>query len=684
MESGTGLVKTREHTGHYRRFAVGTSILVGPRIGDVVFEPGETMMLHKWIVTALPAAIVCAGCGQPAPAPPAKPVAAEVVTVTTPDAGQAAAPAADAAAADGGSLERLRAALAAAEGEDARVLAVDAIADLGPQARGAYDDLVAATSDASARVRWHAARALGLIGEDAVAAVPLLVKLLDDADPIVATQAAAAIGRIRADDDVSAETPAAERAAYGAAVGALAAKMTHPDPRVRRAVLRAIAVLEPDQNKLAELVGGRLADSDPSVVLPALHSLADIGPEAVPVLVKALGNPRARYWASLALAEIGAAAAPAVPALQAGVSAGEPEERMQSIMTLAAIGDASRPAVGEIAKALDAEENSLRFAAAFALGRLRAGEADAALEKAAADLDPFLAAIAAWARARIHPDDPQLVAAAAERLSAGLSGAKPAVQAASISAISDLAGSIDDATERRLADDFVRLLASPEPGVREAAAAALVREGPLAVDALERALDDPDRRGIAMEILTAIGPVSKGALDSFLEALADPDPAHRGDAAIAIAAVGPEAAEAVPALQAMLATTDGPPGPRYAAVYALGRIGAAAKPAAAELRKLAGSDDELLATVATWASLKIEPGDSALFTSAVPLLRKALRGGEQLARLEAAVALGDIGAPAAEAVPILELVSEEDPAPAVRAAAKRALEQIRGGPAPGR
>lgn len=352
---------------------------------------------------------------------------------------------------------------------------------------------------------------------------------------------------------------------------------------------------------------------------------------------------------------------------------------MQSIMTLAAIGDASRPAIDEIAKALDAQENSLRFAAAFALGRLRAKEADAALEKAATDADPFLAAIASWARARIHPDDKQLVGAAVEKLTAGLAGGKPAVQTAAISAISDLKGSIDDATEKRLTDEFVRLLSSPEADVREAAAAALVREGPLAVDALEKALANPDVRGIAMEILTAIGPVSKGALDSFLKALADPDPSHRGDAAIAIAAVGPDAAEAVPALQAMLTSTDGPPGLRYAAAYALGRIGAAAKPAASDLQKLAGSDDELLATVATWASLKVEPGNTALFTSAVPLLRKALRGGEQLARLEAAVALGDIGAPAADAVPILELVSEEDPAPAVRAAAKRALEQIRGG-----
>ena len=279
------------------------------------------MTLQHRIVTALLAATACAGCGQPAPPPPARPVSAEVVTVTAqeekqragPAAAPASAPAANASPAGVASLEPLRAALAAAEGEDARVLAVDAIAALGPQARGAYDDLVNATGDASSRVRWHAARGLGLIGEDAVAAVPLLAKLLDDADPIVATQAAAAIGLIRADDDVSPGMPAADRAAYEQAFEALAAKMTHADPRVRRAVLRAIAVLEPDENKLAPLVGERLADADPSVVLPALQSLADIGPEAVPVLVKALENPRARYWASVALAEIGAAAAPAVP-----------------------------------------------------------------------------------------------------------------------------------------------------------------------------------------------------------------------------------------------------------------------------------------------------------------------------------------------------------------------------------
>ncbi|MFM8494966.1 MAG: HEAT repeat domain-containing protein [Planctomycetia bacterium] len=612
-----------------------------------------------------------AGCGQtPPPAP--KPVAVQVAPAVATEAA-AQSPAATA------SIDALRAALAAATDEESRVLAVDAIAALGPQARGAFDDLVKATADSSARVRWHAARGLGLIGEDAVAAVPLLVKLLDDTDPIVATQAAAAIGLMRADDEV-ANMPPADKAAYDGAVTALVAKMTHADPRVRRAVLRALAKLAPDADELAPIVSMRLADADPSVVLPALHSLADMGGDAVPFLVKALDNPKSRYWASVALAEIGPAAAPAVPQLQAGVTSGEVEERMQSILALAAIGEPALGAVGDIAKTLDDPESPLHFAAAFALGKLRAKAADDSLAKAADAQDPLLAAIAAWARARINPNDAALVNAAVEKLAAGLKSPNPSVQTAAASAISDLCDSIDDETERRIASELVPLLSSTEPDVRNAAAAALVREGPLAVDALEKALGDPAIRSLAMELLAAIGPLSKDALDSFIAALSDPDPSHRGDAAIAIAAIGPDAAEAVPLLEAMLASADGPPGVRYAAAYALGRIGPAAKSAAAALAKLASSTDELMATVATWASLKIEPGNAALFQSAVPLLRKALRGGEELARLEAAVALGDIGSAATDAIPLLELVSEDDPAPAVRTAASRALEQIRGGP----
>ena len=104
---------------------------------------------------------------------------------------------------------------------------------------------------------------------------------------------------------------------------------------------------------------------------------------------------------------------------------------------------------------------------------------------------------------------------------------------------------------------------------------------------------------------------------------------------------------------------------------------AAAKPAFEKLRTLATSEDEMLATVAVWAAVKIEPGDASLFEMAIPALRQAIRGDREIVRLEAAVALGEIGPAAVAAIPILELVAEEDPVKAVRAAAAEALTRIK-------
>ena len=97
------------------------------------------------------------------------------------------------------------------------------------------------------------------------------------------------------------------------------------------------------------------------------------------------------------------------------------------------------------------------------------------------------------------------------------------------------------------------------------------------------------------------------AVDQITGALADKDYVVRGEAAIALAAIGPPAASAVPQLQKIVADQMEDPGARYSAAYALGRIGEAAAPALDMLRGLSESDDELMATVAVWAALKIEP-----------------------------------------------------------------------------
>jgi HEAT repeat protein len=85
----------------------------------------------------------------------------------------------------------------------------------------------------------------------------------------------------------------------------------------------------------------------------------------------------------------------------------------------------------------------------------------------------------------------------------------------------------------------------------------------------------------------------------------------------------------------------------------------------------------MLATVCVWAALKIKPEDASLFDAAIPKLRQALQREQELARLEAAVALGEIGPRAATALPMLEMLAEEDPSRTVRAAAEEAVRRIR-------
>ena len=117
---------------------------------------------------------------------------------------------------------------------------------------------------------------------------------------------------------------------------------------------------------------------------------------------------------------------------------------------------------------------------------------------------------------------------------------------------------------------------------------------------------------------------------------------------------------------------------QYAAAYCLGRIGSpAAKKALPRLKELSASSDGMQATVAIWAVLQITPDDQEQFENAVPLLIEALTSEVQTVRLEAAIVLGDLGPQAKDAVPAIELVSEDDPVRTIRLAAQQALEKIR-------
>jgi HEAT repeat protein len=378
----------------------------------------------------------------------------------------------------------------------------------------------------------------------------------------------------------------------------------------------------------------------------------------------------------VALAEIGPEAAAAAEPLASLAADGEPEERLQALLTLAAIGEKAAAATPVAIRALESKDNSLRFAAAFALGQMKAADADAALRTASGDADPFLAAVASWALARIHPDDGALRQEAVKRLRERLDDDNPKARAAAASGLSDLAATLDAGDRRALAGEFAALLRDPDAATATSGGAALIRLGADAVDTLRGQLADPAVRVAALEILAALEAAAAPATDDIIGMLGDADERVRGDAAVTLGAIGSTAAKAVPALQKILADGSGPAGPRYAAAYALARMGQAAEPALATLRGLIDAEDDVLATVAVWAILKIAPADAAIVETALPKLRQALRNGDDKVRLEAAVALGDIGPPAAAAVPILELVEEDDPVKAVRTAAAQALAKI--------
>ena len=576
-----------------------------------------------------------------------------------------------------------------------------AMIDQAAQKRGggkeALQQIVDATESDRSDVRWHAARAIGMIGEDAIAEMPVLIKLLADEDAVVAAQAASAIAMVRDDDDRSNDDlDDAAKTHYADATKALVTRIVHPDARVRRVSIRALSKLAPPVDMIVPLVAKQLADEDPSVVMPALHTMADAGSAAVPFLIESLAEPKSRYWASVVLAEIGPEAGPAVPALLqiAEAADGEPEERMQAILALAAIGDeAAAAAGGPLAILASSEKGPVQFAAVYACGMLRAADAADALEGVATSEVPFLSAIATWGLARIHSDDATRVTAAYDKLMAGMQDENPALRQASVTGLSDIEDNLSAEQRGSLAVELTVGIQDAAAAVREAAAAALVRLGSDAVPALVALLDkDGEQQRLGLELLATIGPPAADgfgpALDTFL---GSKDVLVRADAAFALGAMARAEGDDETAIDASLAdkavgpmveivtAADTPDEVRYTTIYALGKFGGLASPATESLRKLAESDDVLLATVAAWAGLKIEPENKELYEQAIPLLEKALRSERELARLEAAVTLGEIGGDAATSVPLLELVSEDDPSRPVRNAAAAAVKKINAG-----
>lgn len=352
--------------------------------------------------------------------------------------------------------------------------AIVIVSEAGEAAAPAVDALRAALSEADDDLAREIILALAKIGPKAKAAAPDLLKIAEDQDNKLRTQAVFAVGNIRLPDAI----PVLEQI--------LRDSGSNKESESRK---------ELGSKRVPGLKKEPDAKADPNLPLVAAGALVLIEsptrPEhlqlALPQLIAALNDKSdvIRREAIAALRQIGPRAASAVPALLQCLKDPNPAVSIDSLWALTAIAPAtSAPAlVPTMLPLLSSPIPQMRFTACYAVGSLGPAAKDAVplLEKNLGEPDQFLQMASAWALVRIQPDKSEVV--------------------------------------EECIDSLLRGLKMPDPRVQSEAAATLGMLGPRAqrsVPALTEARQDPDEgvRKAAGEALDAIGAQTKDQADS--------------------------------------------------------------------------------------------------------------------------------------------------------------------------
>lgn len=511
--------------------------------------------------------------------------------------------------------------------------------------------------EGSPRNRSRAALALGLLGDQATEAVPLLVRALNDPDVNARFDALSALSMLDHPDE--------------GVIDALVAKLGDDSLNVTNYMSPApvlVVTLAQHGEAAAPALARALRNKDESVRFGAADVLRRIGPAAaaaVPALIESVSDPYdlAQRAAIEALGKVGAAARPAVPALRSiwveqdlltpdGLAT---NPLVQAIgAALASIGADPPP---DLARELSAAEASRRFAALGLLAGFgpRAKPHAALVERLLSDPDEAVRESAAVAISRIDPPGRAAVA----RLVAALTDGDPSRRreaASTLGAMGCVAGDAVPALVLRLQDEDsdVRLEAAlavadiaPTNQPAANALAGMVRrrkDDPHAFGRIKRALasfgnlaeaalpdladalkEMPFDRVETLAVITRINPAGDRSASALSGALrtAGEDVQLRRDVIAVLADFGPNAEPAVPALVEALGDRD--PQVRRGAATALGRIGPHARAATTPLIAALRDGKFEVVSAAAQALSRVAPGER--------------RAGEAVAR--AALDVGD-------------------------------------------
>ena len=563
--------------------------------------------------------------------------------------------------------ERRAKLIEAVSGQDraARLQAIDELGKLGSEAKPAVAALMQALAGDDEELGSRAARTLGAVGPDAEQAVPALIEALQSDKPKVRAYAAFALGRIGK--------------AAGDAAEMLAKAAFDEDTLVRRAALQALRQIDAPKEKTRPVIKKILKEGDTQIIMPALRTLAEQYEEGVPHLREALKDNDICYWACIVVSDIGADAAAAVPEVTELLKQEDPDIRMHALIALGEIGEASGASLPAIIEKLKNDEyEAVRFAAAFALGKIKQQDDEAILELVAAarDGEPLLKVMSYWALARLRPDRTDVVRGAAQKIAEALTSENANLRTVAAQALVEL-----DAAPEIVRPVMLKALQDADPRVVGKAMDALAALGPEALEDIGDVLADPMARHYATLIIYRMGPKAAPAVPALVAALSaagdtEDDLAFCREAQMALAAIGPGADAAVAVLIDSLGCDNKEV--HGSACYALGKIGPAAAAAVQKLQETAQQLDEDSGKIGcVWALLKIQPDLESLAEMAVPVLAKGLDNLDDLVRTEAAAALGEIGKPAStpEVIDRLKLLLQDE-SDQVREAATGALEKL--------
>ncbi len=244
-----------------------------------------------------------------------------------------------------------------------RLKAIAALTEIGADAKAAVPELRSALTDKDAAddVRQAVVKALGSIGSNAKAAVPDLINALNDPSEAVRIQTINALPNLGAEAK--------------AAIPELVPTLSDSSSEVRLATIGALARFGQDAKPTVKALAQLLADPDRQIRLSTTMTLSRLGADAsdaVPALTRALGNSdrNTRSLAAKALGSIGEPAKAAVPELTKALSDSDKDVRSKAASSLGRIGLAARSALPELVKTLKDENPEVRLSSANALDRI--------------------------------------------------------------------------------------------------------------------------------------------------------------------------------------------------------------------------------------------------------------------------------------------------------------------------